>query len=53
MEKEENKTTVDNEDIKKNLGDDKTDKSENNDLSKDDEKKRNHQKKRLLNSKIN
>ena len=39
MEKEENKTTVDNEEIKKNLGDDKTDKSENNDLSKDDEKK--------------
>ena len=39
MEKEENKTTIDNEEIKKNLGDDKTDKSENNDLSKDDEKK--------------
>ena len=39
MEKEENKTTVDNEDIKKNLGDDKTDKSENNDLNKDDKKK--------------
>ena len=39
MEKEENKTTVDNEDIKKNLGDDKNDKSENSDLDKDDEKK--------------
>ena len=39
MEKEENKTTVDNEDIKKNLGDDKDDKSENSNLGKDDEKK--------------
>ncbi len=39
MEKEENKTTVDNEDIKKNLGDDKSDKSENSNLNKDDEKK--------------
>ena len=39
MEKEENKTTVDNEDIKKNLGDDKNDKSENSNLDKDDEKK--------------
>ena len=39
MEKEENKTTVDNEDIKKNLGDDKDDKSENSNLDKDDEKK--------------
>ncbi len=39
MEKEENKTTVDNEDIKKNLGDDKNDKSENNNPDKDDEKK--------------
>ena len=39
MEKEENKTTVDNEDIKKNLGDDKKDKSENSNLNKDDEKK--------------
>ena len=39
MEKEENKTTVDNEDIKKNLDDDKTDKSENSDLNKDNEKK--------------
>ena len=39
MEKEENKTTVDNEDIKKDLGDDKNDKSENGNLSKDDEKK--------------
>ena len=39
MEKEENKTTVDNEDIKKNLGDDKNDKSENSNLEKDDEKK--------------
>ena len=39
MEKEENKTTVDNEDIKKNLDDDKTDKSENGDLNKDNEKK--------------
>ena len=39
MEKEENKTTLDNEDIKKNLGDDKTDKSENSNLDKDDEKK--------------
>ena len=39
MEKEENKTTPDNEDIKKNLGDDKNDKSENTNLDKDDEKK--------------
>ena len=39
MEKEENKTTVDNEDIKKNLGDDKNEKSENSNLEKDDEKK--------------
>ena len=39
MEKEENKTTVDNEDIKKNLGDDKNDESENSNLNKDDEKK--------------
>ena len=39
MEKEENKTTVDNEDIKKNLDDDKTDKSENGDINKDNEKK--------------
>ena len=39
MEKEENKTTVDNEDIKNNLGDDKNDKSENSNLDKDDEKK--------------
>ena len=39
MEKEENKTTVDNEDIKKNLSDDKNDKSENSNLDKDDEKK--------------
>ncbi len=39
MEKEENKTNVDNEDIKKNLGDDKNDKSENNNPDKDDEKK--------------
>ena len=39
MEKEENKTTVDNEDTKKNLDDDKTDKSENGDLNKDNEKK--------------
>ena len=36
MEKEENKTTVDNEDIKNNLGDDKNDKSENSNLNKDD-----------------
>ena len=39
MEKEENKTTNDNEDIKKNLDNDKTDKSENGDLNKDREKK--------------
>ena len=39
MEKEENKTTVDNEDIKKNLGDDKNNESENSNLDKDDEKK--------------
>ena len=39
MEKEEIKTTVDNKDIKKNLGDDKNDKSENSNLDKDDEKK--------------
>ena len=37
MEKEENKTTVDNEDIKKNLGDDKNDDSENSNLNKNDE----------------
>ena len=39
MEKEENKTTVDNEDIKKNLDNDKNDKSENSNLNKDDENK--------------
>ena len=39
MEKEENKTTVDNENIKKNLGDDKNDKPEDSNLDKDDEKK--------------
>ena len=39
MEKEENKTTVDNENKKKNLGDDKNEKSENSNLEKDDEKK--------------
>ena len=39
MEKEENRTTVDNEDIKKNLDDDKTEKSDNSDLNKDNEKK--------------
>ena len=39
MEKEENKTSVDNEDTKKNLNDDKIDKSENGDLNKDNEKK--------------
>ena len=39
MEKEENKTTVDKEDIKKNLDDDKTNKSENGDPNKDSEKK--------------
>ena len=39
MEKGENKTTVDNEDIKKNLDGDKNDKSENSNLDKDDEKK--------------
>ena len=39
MEKEENKTTIDNEDIKKNLGDDKNDKPENSNLDKNDEKK--------------
>ena len=39
MEKEENKTTVVNEDIKKNLGDDKNDKSQNSNLNEDDEKK--------------
>ena len=39
MEKEENKTTVDNEDIKKNLDNDKNDKSENSNPNKDDEKK--------------
>ena len=39
MEKEENKTTVDNEDIKKNLNDDKNDVSENSNLNKDDENK--------------
>ncbi len=39
MEKEENKTTLDNENIKKNLGDDKNDKSQNSNLNEDDEKK--------------
>ena len=39
MEKGENKTNVDNEDIKKNLVDDKNDKSENSNLNKEDEKK--------------
>ncbi len=39
MEKEENKTTVDNEDIKKNLDGDKTDRSDNRDPNKDSEKK--------------
>ena len=39
MEKEENKATVDNEDLKKNLDKDKTDKSKNGDLNKDNEKK--------------
>ena len=39
MEKKENKTTVDNEDIKKKLEDDKIDKSKNGDLNKDSEKK--------------
>ena len=39
MEKEENITAVDKEYIKKNLGDDKKDKSENSNLNKDDEKK--------------
>ena len=39
MEKEENKATVDNEDLKKNLDEDKTDKSKNGDLNKDNEKK--------------
>ncbi len=39
MEKEENRTTVDNEDIKKNLDDDKTEKSDNSDLNKDNEKR--------------
>ena len=39
MEKGENKTTVDNEDIKKNLDGDKNDKSENSNLDKADEKK--------------
>ena len=34
MEKEENKTTLNNEDIKKKLDDDKTNKSENDELSK-------------------
>ena len=39
MEKEENKATVDNEDLKKNLDEDKTDESKNGDLNKDNEKK--------------
>ena len=39
MEKEENKATLDNEDLKKNLDEDKTDKSKNGDLNKDNEKK--------------
>ena len=48
MEKEENKTTVDNEDIKKNLGDDKNDKSENSNLDKDDEKKEKSTEERII-----
>ena len=36
MEKEENKTAVDDKDIKKNLDDDKPDQSENNDLKEDE-----------------
>ena len=39
MEKEENKTTVDNEDIQKNLNVGETDKSDNGDLNNDNEKK--------------
>ena len=39
MEKEENRTNVDNKDIKKNLDDDKTEKSDNSDLNKDNEKR--------------
>ena len=38
MEKEENKTTLDNEDIKKKLDEDKTNESENNELNKDNTK---------------
>ena len=38
MEKEENKTTEDNENIKKNLDENRNDKSENGDLNKDDGK---------------
>ena len=40
MEKEENKTTLDNEDIKKKLDDDKTNKSENDELNKQNTKEK-------------
>ena len=39
MEKEENKTTVDNEDTQKNLNVGETDKSDNGNLNNDNEKK--------------
>ncbi len=38
MEKEENKTNIDNEEIKKNLNDDRPDQSNNNDFKEDNEK---------------
>ena len=38
MEKEENKTNIGNEEIKKNLNDDKPDQSDNNDFKEDNEK---------------
>ena len=40
MEKEENKTNIDNEEIKKNLNDDRPDQSSNNDFKEDNEKEK-------------
>ena len=40
MEKEENKTNIDNEEIKKNLNDDRPDQSNNNDFKEDNEKEK-------------
>ena len=52
MEKEENKATVDNEDLKKNLDEDKTDKSKNGDLNNGDLNKDNEKKDKSPEEKI-